>query len=63
MAILLFSIGITIAANGIILKPIARISEAIRHVADGDLSQTLDIVRDDELGALAVVAEQYGRQS
>jgi len=54
IAIILFSIGITIAANRIILKPIDRISEVIRHVADGDLSQTLDIVRDDELGALAV---------
>lgn len=54
IAIILFSAGITVAANRIILKPVERISKVIRHVADGDLSQTLDIVSDDELGALAL---------
>lgn len=54
IAIILFSAGITVAANRIILKPVERISEVIRHVAGGDLSQTLDIVSDDELGALAL---------
>lgn len=54
ITIILFSIGMTIAANRIILKPVSRISEIIRHVASGDLSRTLEIDSEDELGALAL---------
>lgn len=54
IAILLFSIGITVAANRIILQPVDRISEVIRKVAGGDLAQTIDNASNDELGALAL---------
>lgn len=53
MAIIFFSLGISIAANRIILNPINRLSEVIGHIAGGDLSRTLDNVSNDELGALA----------
>jgi len=58
IAILLFSIGISVVANRVILKPVDRFSEVIRHIAAGDLSQTLDIVRDDELGLLAAALNE-----
>lgn len=53
LAIVLFSSGINIVANRIILTPVKRLSEVIGHVAGGDLSQSLDEVTDDELGVLA----------
>lgn len=53
LAIILFSVGISIAAERIILRPISRLSEVIENVARGDLSQHLDIVSDDEMGVLA----------
>jgi len=53
LAIILFAVGISIAAERIILKPISRLSEVIAHVARGDLSQRLEIVSDDEMGVLA----------
>ncbi len=54
LTIILFSIGISIAAERIILKPISRLSSVIEHVAGGDLSQQLDIISNDELGDLTV---------
>lgn len=53
LAIILFSVGISIAAERIILRPISRLSETIGNVARGDLSQHLEIVSDDEMGVLA----------
>lgn len=54
LAIFLFSVGIIIAANRIILKPVERISKVIGHVASGDLSKTIDIVSNDEFGTLTI---------
>ena len=54
VTIILFSIGISIAAERIILKPIGRLSRIIEHVAAGDLSQQLETISNDELGDLAV---------
>src|SRR6185369_7291410 len=54
LTIILFSVGISIAAERIILKPIGRLSRIIEHVAGGDLSQQLETISDDELGDLAV---------
>jgi len=53
LAIMLFAVGISIAADRIIIKPINRLSEVIEHVAHGDLSQRLEVVSDDEMGILA----------
>jgi len=54
LTIILFSVGISIAAERIILKPIGRLSRIIEHVAGGDLSQQLETISVDELGDLAV---------
>jgi methyl-accepting chemotaxis protein len=54
LTIILFSVGISIAAERIILQPISRLSRIIEHVAAGDLSQQLESISDDELGDLAV---------
>jgi len=53
LAIMLFAVGISLAADKIIIKPINRLSEVIEHVAHGDLSQRLEVVSDDEMGVLA----------
>jgi len=53
LAILLFAIGISIAAEKIILKPINRLGSIIGLIAEGDLSQRLEIKSEDEMGALA----------
>jgi methyl-accepting chemotaxis protein len=53
LALILFSAGISIVAQKIILDPLKRISEVITHVAAGDLSQRLEVTSDDEMGALA----------
>jgi methyl-accepting chemotaxis protein len=54
LTIILFSVGISIAADRIILQPIGRLSSIIEHVSVGDLSQQLEIISNDELGDLAV---------
>lgn len=54
LTIILFSIGISIAAERIILKPISRLSEIIEHVAGGDLTKQVENITDDELGDLAL---------
>lgn len=54
LTIILFSAGISIAAERIILQPIGRLSRIIEHVAGGDLSQQLETISNDELGDLAV---------
>lgn len=53
LAAFLFYIGISIAANRIILNPLKKMTEVIGQIACGDLSKTLDKVSNDELGALA----------
>lgn len=58
VAIILFSVGITVAANRIILQPVARISAVISHIAAGDLSQQVEVVADDELGALTAALNE-----
>ncbi|NJD90383.1 MAG: HAMP domain-containing protein [Geobacter sp.] len=54
LTIILFSIGISIAAERIILKPISRLSAIIEHVAGGDLTKQVETITDDELGDLAL---------
>jgi methyl-accepting chemotaxis protein len=54
LTILLFSAGISFAADRIILQPIKRLSTIIEHVSVGDLSQQLEIISNDELGDLTV---------
>ncbi len=53
LVILLFAVGISIAANRIILTPIRSLSEIIGQIAQGDLSPRLEEVSDDELGEFA----------
>ncbi|HXC92419.1 MAG TPA: HAMP domain-containing protein, partial [Geobacteraceae bacterium] len=54
LTIILFSAGISLAAERIILQPIGRLSRIIEHVAGGDLSGRLETISNDELGDLAV---------
>jgi len=52
-AIILFSLGISIATRRMILAPINRLREVIAVVTNGDLSQKIDITSNDELGLLS----------
>lgn len=52
-AMVLFSVGISIASRRMILDPVNRLCKAIAKVAQGDLSQRLEAGSKDEIGALA----------
>ncbi len=52
VAIVLFSLGISIASRRMILAPVNRLCEAIAKVSEGDLSQKLEAGSNDEIGAL-----------
>jgi methyl-accepting chemotaxis protein len=52
-AIVLFSLGISIASRRMILAPVNRLCEAIAKVSEGDLSLKLEAGSNDEIGALA----------
>jgi methyl-accepting chemotaxis protein len=54
LTIILFSVGISLAAERIILRPIGRLSRIIEHVSGGDLSGQLETISNDELGDLAI---------
>jgi methyl-accepting chemotaxis protein len=53
VAIVLFSLGIGIASRRMILGPVNRLCAAIAKVAQGDLSQRLEVGSNDEIGTLA----------
>lgn len=51
-AIVLFSMGISIASKRMILTPVNKLCEAIAKVSKGDLSQKLEAGSNDEIGIL-----------
>ena len=51
-AIVLFSLGISVASRRMILAPVNRLCVAIAKVSKGDLSQKLEAGSNDEIGAL-----------
>ena len=49
----LMCIGLVWALRKQFIKPLGLLAQHIRHIAEGDFSQTLDFKSDDELGALS----------
>jgi diguanylate cyclase (GGDEF)-like protein len=52
--LLLIHIGINIFFSRLILRPLAKLNEATYKISRGDLENRVEIIRDDEIGQLAI---------
>jgi signal transduction histidine kinase len=53
LALVLLVMGSALVISVLVVRPVARLAQAVRRTADGDLDSRVPVERDDELGRLA----------